>query len=138
MYGVVLWSDRLKNCAVIWCEDHRKLAYFSHDKDAPSAQGFLTVGDLVEFDVREENDMRLALTPVVVAERHHALLGDELLRSAEPKDSPSGAETSLPGEDRGISHVLPFPDLMSASGKMSSVTKDAAKGVTKDTDRKYG
>ncbi len=27
MYGVILWSDQEAQRAVIWCEDHGKLAY---------------------------------------------------------------------------------------------------------------
>ena len=29
MYGVILWSDQKAQRAVIWCEDHGKLAYFN-------------------------------------------------------------------------------------------------------------
>ena len=34
MYGVILWSDQTAQRAVIWCEDHGKLAYFNRQTDA--------------------------------------------------------------------------------------------------------
>lgn len=37
MYGVILWSDEITQKAVIWCEDHGRLAYFNPavDEDDP-------------------------------------------------------------------------------------------------------
>jgi len=78
MYGVVLWSDRNRKSAVIWCEDHRNLAFIR--EDASSAR--LQPGDLVEFDLHEENDIRLALGPRLVAPEQYPSLADALKSTA--------------------------------------------------------
>ncbi|SMP22734.1 hypothetical protein [Shimia sagamensis] len=54
MNGVVLWHDNTGGTAVIWCEDHADLAYFSAETDAGalgSGAEKLAAGDLVVFDV---------------------------------------------------------------------------------------
>lgn len=146
MYGVVLWSDSVKNCAVIWCEDHRKLAYFSKSTDASAPDMSFGVGDLVEFDIREEDDLRLALAPVVVAERHHTLLSDDLLRTVAPEAANARAQTSLPSTAPTQSRVLPFPGPSVApvdaperrpfAGQSRPGALNAP--AEKPTDRKYG
>ncbi|MEM7596811.1 MAG: hypothetical protein AAF382_03875 [Pseudomonadota bacterium] len=128
----------MKNCAVIWCEDHRKLAYFSQNPSPSAADMLFGVGDLVEFEIREENDLRLALAPVVVAERHHSLLSDELLRSVAPEvarsvppnTDPARVETSLPMAREDTSRVLPFPGRSRMGGDVATLPKRS--------DRKYG
>lgn len=77
MYGVVLWSDSKRNKAVIWCEDHQNLAFFKRDCDAPEVSQFAP-GDLVEFDLREENELRLAVDPCVVAPHEYPSLAATL------------------------------------------------------------
>ena len=78
MFGVVLWSDRDKNRAVIWCEDHRNLAFFRQDGEDDDQSGRFVPGDLVEFDLREENNLRLAVDPCVVAPHEFPYLAREL------------------------------------------------------------
>ena len=76
MYGVVLWSDKKQNRAVIWCEDHRNLAFYKDESNLSEASLFVP-GDLVEFDLREVDDMRLAVDPCVVsAHEFPSLPGD--------------------------------------------------------------
>lgn len=77
MYGVVLWSDNKRNKAVIWCEDHKNLAFFKRDRDAAEAAQFVP-GDLVEFDLREENELRLAVDPCLVAPHEYPSLAADL------------------------------------------------------------
>lgn len=78
MYGVVLWSDRKRNRAVIWCEDHRNLAFFRQDSDDGGESGQFVPGDLVEFDLREENNLRLAVDPCIVAPHEFPSLAGDL------------------------------------------------------------
>ena len=60
MYGVVLWADKSDSKAVIWCEDHGSLAYYSEaDQDLHHGMG-VDAGDLIMFDLREERDYRRA------------------------------------------------------------------------------
>lgn len=64
MFGVVLWADAGDRNAVIWCEDHGNLAYYT----APEEQAEQTLlddvsldaGDLIQFDIREDPDCRRA------------------------------------------------------------------------------
>ncbi|MEM6589144.1 MAG: hypothetical protein AAF641_11905 [Pseudomonadota bacterium] len=76
-------------------------------------------GDLVEFEVREENDLRLALSPSVVAEDHYPGLADDLIRAGQSALSPQQTArkpAGLPGQERGGSHVVPFPDVFERPG----------------------
>lgn len=71
MIGVVLWSDRSKNRAVIWCEDHGDLAFYSTDSyDAPE----LHEGDCVSFDVVINGDLRHVEDLCIVEEETHVSL----------------------------------------------------------------
>ncbi|MCZ4351386.1 hypothetical protein O4H61_02545 [Roseovarius aestuarii] len=91
MYGVVLWSDCVENRAVIWCEDHGDLAFFRGEPDGIMA---LTAGDLVEFDVRDGGEMRLAGPPRLVSHQSHPTLGQELKKAGAQLGvvpGPSGA-----------------------------------------------
>lgn len=112
MYGVVLWSDIDRNRAVIWCEDHRNLAFFKRDCDAPEGTRFVP-GDLVEFDLREENELRLAVDPCIVAPHEFPALAADL-RSASAglgrkpvgMPRPETGEAGEPGDGRRV--VVPF------------------------------
>lgn len=77
MYGVVLWSDSKRNKAVIWCEDHQNLAFFKCDRGGREGSRFVP-GDLVEFDLREENELRLAVDPCLVAPHEYPALAADL------------------------------------------------------------
>lgn len=106
MYGVVLWSDGEKNRAVIWCEDHGNLAFFKGDHtDGPGIAG-IDPGDLVQFELAEEQQMRLAFNPRLVAADEYPTLAHDL-RRAGPAAAPVA---SLPQEKsaREVSNILPF------------------------------
>lgn len=60
MYGVVLWADASDRKAVIWCEDHGNLAYYSAGEQSMHCGVSLDAGDLIQFDLREERDFRQA------------------------------------------------------------------------------
>ncbi|TCL09738.1 hypothetical protein BXY66_1795 [Shimia isoporae] len=67
MLGVVLWHDKKRNRAVIWCEDHGKLAYFNGNEALQGCDSnTLGEGDLVRFDVSEERTLRYARNPTTV------------------------------------------------------------------------
>ena len=75
MYGVVLWADQRQNLAVIWCEDHGDLAYY---RGAVGGDTALAAGDLVEFNLRNVGQMRLADEPRLITRRSHPTLSSEL------------------------------------------------------------
>ena len=105
MYGVVLWSDKRKDRAVIWCEDHRNLAFFNSEATEERRRTEFEPGDLVKFDLREEDDLRLAVDPCLVAPGEYPSLARELMQaSGEAKD-----KTSLPTRERGKKDVIRFP-----------------------------
>ena len=60
MYGVVLWADKQDSKAVIWCEDHGNLAYYSAAEQSAHCGVALDAGDLIKFDMSESRDCRYA------------------------------------------------------------------------------
>ncbi|SEK93930.1 hypothetical protein SAMN05421666_3076 [Roseovarius nanhaiticus] len=78
MYGVVLWTDQRQNRAVIWCEDHGDLAFY---RGAEGGDAAMAAGDLVEFDLRDTGEMRLADTPRLITQRSHPTLCTELKKA---------------------------------------------------------
>ncbi len=81
MYGVVLWADCSDHKAVIWCEDHGDLAYY-HDTTPSAHDGVaLDAGDLVEFDLSQEKDLRYARNPERIVRQQYAGIAQRL-RSA--------------------------------------------------------
>lgn len=60
MLGVVLWADASDRKAVIWCEDHGNLAYYTGGEQSVHDGMDLDPGDLIEFDLREDRDVRRA------------------------------------------------------------------------------
>ncbi|MBY6143917.1 hypothetical protein KUW09_07690 [Mameliella alba] len=60
MFGVVLWADASDRKAVIWCEDHGNLAYYTAAEQTVHEGINLDAGDLIQFDLREERDVRRA------------------------------------------------------------------------------
>lgn len=60
MIGVILWSDSKEQQAVIWCEDQGDLAFLSSPDSTYLPDAFFEVGDMVEFDVSTQRNLRLA------------------------------------------------------------------------------
>lgn len=91
MLGVVLWSDADERNAVIWCEDHGQLAYYTprsasvHD-GGPA--GALDAGDLIQFEVSVEDQLRFAHNPQVLSEMAFPGLADKLFDTASSGAGP--------------------------------------------------
>lgn len=104
MIGVVLWADARDRKAVIWCEDHGNLAYYTapdpstHEGEVAEADDCLDAGDLITFDIREERDCRLARNP----RRVNAGYAPRLARNLHD------AQRSAPVQNRG-DNVVSFP-----------------------------
>lgn len=60
MIGVVLWSDVAEQKAVFWCEDHGDLAYYDASVDTTRGASAFCAGDMVEFDLSFEQEIRRA------------------------------------------------------------------------------
>ncbi|WP_138934188.1 hypothetical protein [Roseovarius arcticus] len=111
MYGVVLWSDQRQNRAVIWCEDHGDLAYYKGDVGGDSA---MAAGDLVEFDLHEAADMRLADMPRLITQRSHPTLSSDLRKAgARMGVVPSGSPA--PANSDYAANVIPFRETRMAA-----------------------
>lgn len=88
MYGVVLWADQSDQKAVIWCEDHGDLAYY-HDTDLSAHEGVaLDAGDLIQFDLRQERNLRLARNPERLARQQYAGIAQSLAKAGSSVPRP--------------------------------------------------
>lgn len=89
MYGVVLWSDADERKAVIWCEDQGNLAFYTPGDKSALEGVSLDAGDLIQFDVREEQNMRFAKNPQLVGQSQYPGIADRLNASpARPANGP--------------------------------------------------
>lgn len=103
MFGVVLWSDQIRKRAVIWCEDHGDLAFFSGDGVNALDASDMEPGDLVQFDVRADRHMRLASNPRLVASDEYPTLANDLKKAGETPEF-AGAKT----ENKGSGKIVAF------------------------------
>ncbi|WP_415920352.1 hypothetical protein [Tateyamaria sp. SN6-1] len=98
MIGVILWSDPAAEKAVIWCEDHGDLAFLSRPDAVQLPEGFVDVGDVVEFDISARKNTRLAKNVTVVSESKGTDLVEQL-KSAPPPPAMQASHTA---------EVIPF------------------------------
>ncbi len=104
MYGVVLWTDQRENRAVIWCEDHGDLAFYRGAADGDAA---MAAGDLVEFDLRDAGDMRLADMPRLITRRSHPTLSAELKKVGTRAGAIRG-EAPIAANTGRAADIIPF------------------------------
>jgi len=91
MFGVILWSDPDREKAVIWCEDHGQLAFYN-DHSASILLYAYDVGDLVEFNVEELDELRYPSDLRLVSQHEYPTLAAALKRK-DAKPSPDPART---------------------------------------------
>ena len=84
MNGVIIWSEHVSKRAIIWCEDHGRLAFFKAEE---TLQGELSrknqvfayeSGDMVSFTVDEQADLRLARDLQWVSRQKYPHLAEQL------------------------------------------------------------
>ncbi len=122
MNGVVLWHDNKGDTAVIWCEDHADLAYFSAESEADalgSSALELAAGDLVMFDEVQVGLQRRAVNLRRLAPG--TPLAEHLLQAA------SGVESGEVG--RALRAALDLPE--TSEGESSSATVIDLKAAAK-------
>jgi len=97
MIGVILWSNTADQKAVIWCEDQGDLAFLSASDSVMLPDPFFEVGDVVEFDVRTQRNLRLASNPNRL-EQHWGKTVSDGLRSISTlhKDAVSSSAKVIP------------------------------------------
>ena len=93
MFGVVLWSDNTDRKAVIWCEDHGNLAFYSGQNESAFEGVALDAGDLVHFTLVERRDIRVATEPRLVAEQQYPGLIDRLMSGVAGEQPPAPKAT---------------------------------------------
>jgi hypothetical protein len=88
MNGVIIWSEQASKRAIIWCDDHGRLAFF---KAEDTLQGELSLknevfayenGDKVSFTVDEQADLRLARDLKWVSRQKYPHLAEQLKASS--------------------------------------------------------
>jgi hypothetical protein len=68
MFGVVLWSAEHEQKAVIWCEDHGNLAFYTEKQSSLHDGIALDAGDLFSFELYEDDNLRYAQNPKLVSQ----------------------------------------------------------------------
>lgn len=124
MYGVVLWSDRGDNRAVIWCEDHGDLAYYDGGNPKLHASAGLEPGDLVRFDVAEGKSMRIVSNPQVVASEQYPCLADDLAREGARLRAPAphGGASDQDASSGKVVPLEPHRKVSAVCGKVQRST----------------
>ncbi len=105
MMGVVLWADLTEQKAVIWCEDHGELAFWHEPGPSLHDGVVLDVGDLVDFEMSEGAQLRLARNPQRL-ERTQFFGLVESLREAGEAPAPG-----VVSADAGDARIIAFPNL---------------------------
>jgi hypothetical protein len=70
MLGVVIWTDADDSKAIIWCEDHGELAFLSQPAKVESGAEKLDQGDLIQFDLEEHRNLRMAHNPRKIEQQY--------------------------------------------------------------------
>ncbi|MEL7013479.1 MAG: hypothetical protein AAFO72_09380 [Pseudomonadota bacterium] len=65
-------------------------------------------GDLVEFDVKEEGDMRIALRPCLVAQGQYETLNEELIEASIPMKSKQSPGVTVAHKAQGGARIVSF------------------------------
>ncbi|MGX9354416.1 hypothetical protein ACS3SW_04425 [Roseobacteraceae bacterium S113] len=99
MCGVVLWASDDEGRAVIWCEDHGNLAFYNRHCADIHLGPALDPGDLIEFDLDDHAEHRLAHNPRLLVEDHSPSIAHGL------KD----AQEHQPVTERADTNVVAFP-----------------------------
>lgn len=93
MIGVVIWSAEKESKAIIWCEDHGELAYLRQSPHKAASAERFDEGDLIQFDVTELNNLRMARNPRRIAHHHCCDLKDVISTAGALRDKMSAQAT---------------------------------------------
>lgn len=88
MIGVVVWSSKDREKAVIWCEDQASLAYLQGQSNLSNQDRWPEPGDLVELESEMVGSLRHARNVQVLSEQGCAAL-PELLQKASQSQPPA-------------------------------------------------
>lgn len=105
MIGVVVWSCKERQKAVIWCEDQASLAYLQGSENLHSGPGWPQPGDLVELESETIGELRHARNVQVLSEQGCASLPEMLRNTSEPAEPQLRVVSSTPRsmtKERGV------------------------------------
>ncbi|WP_425039167.1 hypothetical protein [Primorskyibacter sp. S187A] len=109
MCGVVLWSSDDDAQAVIWCEDHGNLAFYTAQETDMHAGLALDAGDLIDFELDDAAEHRLAHNPRLLVEDHAPNLAQGLRGCSDPDaGAPPVTAGTAPGK------IVRFPGAAAA------------------------
>ncbi|MBU2962621.1 hypothetical protein KO516_17675 [Citreicella sp. C3M06] len=103
MYGVVLWADHQDQKAVIWCEDQGDLALYPDTEASLHGGVSLDAGDLIQFDLRQDRNLRFACNPRLLEQQHCPEIAEKLRQVTPQRPAPRRA----PGLTDG--NIVAFP-----------------------------
>ena len=95
MIGVILWSDVQVRKAVVWCEDQGDLAFLCEDTPFEHLKG-LSAGDLIEFDVKIDGNLRRVDKPILLNGYEAGDVAANLINSAHATSTPTGKILTFP------------------------------------------
>lgn len=87
IYGVILWHDRSKGTAVIWCEDQDKLAYAARAEVFGDDLQCAENGDLVEIEYKDSGSFRYC-TKLRLVQKKFANSLEKTLKNAARLNTP--------------------------------------------------
>lgn len=99
MFGVVLHRCEGEQSVVIWCDDHKDLAFLRLPGNWDANTAPPCVGDVLSFDIHEENGVRRAGNAASVSRGAYESLASVLTNATEPQHT----DVSSP------SRVVAFP-----------------------------
>lgn len=88
MIGVVVWSNRIREQAVIWCDDHAALAYLVGRDHFEAEIGWPEPGDMVELCDEVQGELRLAREVRPLSDAVLPRLQDLLAQEGQARRSP--------------------------------------------------
>lgn len=88
MIGVILWSDKQERIAVVWCEDQGDLAFLGCGSTQYDHLDQLTEGDILEFDVKIDGDLRRVNNPVLLTGYTTGDVAAGLINNAQATEAP--------------------------------------------------
>lgn len=62
MLGLVIWQCQNSGRAIVWCSDHRELAYFDGKPKPGRVVEALDIGDLVEVEIKSQGSTRRCIS----------------------------------------------------------------------------
>lgn len=104
MCGVVLWASEDEGRAVIWCEDHGNLAFYKASECDLHGGPNLDPGDLIDFDLEDQAEHRLAYNPRLLVQDHSPAIASGLRQGARKMDVMSKMKKPAQNDN-----VVPMP-----------------------------